>query len=188
MRCSNLLFMFVSAAMALVPGLVNAQNSPGRAADESPAARHFRAYLEDDWKRWMVEYPQMATVVGFPGQNRRWSDDSPQGIEERKQHLHESLTKLKSFSRDTLPLAEQLDYDLYLELLSTSEEGLQYGDDPLPFRNVVPGNIWMPMTQMGGVQQYAAAVISTMPNRTVADYEDILARLAALPVVVQQEQ
>src|SRR5277367_6512056 len=126
MRCSNLLFMFVSAAMALVPGLVNAQNSPGRAADESPAARQFRAYLEDDWKRWMVEYPQMATVVGFPGQNRRWSDDSPQGIAERKQHLRESLAKLKSFARTSLPEREQLNYDLYLELLTTADEGLQY--------------------------------------------------------------
>ena len=188
MMRSDLLFMFVSGAMALVPGIVNAQTSPGRAADEPPAGQQFRAYLEDDWKHWMVEYPEMATSVGFPGQNRRWTDDSPQGIAERKHHLRESLATLKSVARDSLAEREQLNYDLYLELLSTAEEGLQYGDDPLPFRNVVPGNLWMPMTQMGGVQQGAAETISTMPNRTVADYEDILARLAALPVVVQQEQ
>src|SRR5271168_3836201 len=188
MMRSDLLFMFVSGAMALVPGIVNAQTSPARAADEPPAVRQFRAYLEDDWKRWMVEYPEMATSVGFPGQNRRWTDDSPQGIAERKHHLRESLATLKSVARDSLAEREQLNYDLYLELLSTAEEGLQYGDDPLQFRNVVPGNLWMPMTQMGGVQQGAAETISTMPNRTVADYEDILARLAALPVVVQQEQ
>src|SRR5271155_2674353 len=182
---TTMCFLLFSAAMFLLPGVAIAQKS---AADETQAARQFRAYLDEDWKRWMVEYPEMATEVGYPGQNRRWSDDSPQGIEVRKQHLHESLAKLKSFARETLPLAQQLNYDLYLELLNTSEEGLQYGDDPLPFRNVVPGNIWMPMTQMGGVQQYAAAVISTMPNRTVADYEDILARLRASPANVQQQQ
>jgi uncharacterized protein (DUF885 family) len=178
-------FLLFSAAMFLLPGLAIAQRS---AADQLQAARQFRVYLDEDWKRWMVEYPEMATEVGYPGQNRRWIDDSPHGIEVRKQHLGESLAKLKSFARDTLPPAEQLDYDLYLELLSTSEEGLQYGDDPLPFRNVVPGNIWMPMTQMGGVQQGAAAVIANMPNRTPADYEDILARLEALPASIQQEQ
>src|SRR5271168_1531750 len=168
---TTMFFLLVSAAMLLLACLAVAQKN---AADETQTARQFRAYLDEDWKRWMVEYPEMATGVGYPGQNRRWNDDSPHGIEARKQHLRDSLAKLKTFDRRALPPAEQLNYDLYLELLTTSEEGLQYGDDSLPFRNVVPGNIWMPMTQMGGVQQYAAAVISTMPNRTGADYEDIL--------------
>jgi uncharacterized protein (DUF885 family) len=46
----------------------------------------------------------------------------------------------------------------------------------------------MPISQMGGVQQGAAETISTMPNRSVADYEDILARLEALPAYVEQQQ
>src|SRR6202040_3548372 len=128
-----------------------------------------------------MEYPEKATAVGFPGQNRRWSDNSREGIETRISHLHESLAKLKSISREALPGEEQLNYDLYRELLETSEEGLQYGDDPIPFRDVVPRNVWMPITQMEGIQQGAAETIATMPNRTVADYEDILARLETLP-------
>jgi uncharacterized protein (DUF885 family) len=186
MRTGTLIF-FISTAMALIPGLAIAQN--GRpAADETPAVRQFRAYLDEDWKRWMLEYPEMATGVGFPGQNRRWSDDSSAGIEARKRHLRESFATLKSIKRDTLPPREQLNYDLYLELLTTADEGLQYGDDPMPFRNVVPQNLWMPISQMGGIQQGAAGALSTQPNRTVADYEDILARLVALPVYVQQQQ
>jgi uncharacterized protein (DUF885 family) len=77
---------------------------------------------------------------------------------------------------------------LYSDLLSTAEGGLQYGDDPLPFRNVVPQNNWMPINQMSGVQQGAAETISSMPNRSVADYEDILARLEALPASIAQQQ
>src|SRR6202790_2211509 len=41
---------------------------------------------------------------------------------------------------------------------------------------------------MSGVQQGAAETIATMPNRSVADYEDILARLEALPSYVEQQQ
>src|ERR1700730_28678 len=171
----------------LAQGAPNGKNSAGSASDND-ASRKFRVYLEEDWKRWMVEYPEVATAAGFPGQNRRWSDDSPTGIEARKKHLHESAAALKAFSRNSLPRAEQLNFDLYSDLLSTAEEGLQYGDDPLPFRNVVPHNNWMPMSQMAGVQQDAAETISTMPNRSVADYEDILARLEALPVYVEQQQ
>jgi hypothetical protein len=40
-------------------------------AGESPAADLLRAQLDDDWRYWMVQYPQVATVVGYPGQNAR---------------------------------------------------------------------------------------------------------------------
>jgi uncharacterized protein (DUF885 family) len=178
--------LLATPVVLLAQGGANEKNTETRSGDE--ATRKFRVYLEEDWKRWMVEYPELATAAGFPGQNRRWSDDSPAGIEDRKKHLHESATTLKEFSRDSLTRAEQLNFDLYSDLLSTAEEGLQYGDDPLPFRNVVPHNNWMPISQMGGVQQGAAETISTTPNRSVADYEDILARLEALPTYVEQQQ
>jgi len=134
----------------------------------------------------MQEYPETATLVGFPGQNRRWRDDSREGLQARIRHLHESLTKLHSIPRDRLPAEEQFNYDLYRELLETAEEGLQYGDDPIPFRDVVPSNSWMPITQMGGIQQGAAEIIAAMPHQTVADYQDILARLEALPTSIEQ--
>jgi uncharacterized protein (DUF885 family) len=192
-RVLTMMALSIGSASILMPmilfaqGAANEKNSAETRSD-SDATRKFRVYLEEDWKRWMVEYPELATAAGFPGQNRRWSDDSPAGIETRKKHLHESAAALKGFSRDSLPHAEQINYDLYSDLLSTAEEGLQYGDDPLPFRNVVPHNNWMPISQMGGVQQGAAETISTMPNRSVADYENILARLEALPTYVEQQQ
>ena len=193
MRMSIIAALNFGSALLLLPMLALAQNAPrNEATNTSPAqaeaALKFRAYLEDDWKRWMIEYPEMATGTGFPGQNRRWSDDSAAGIEARRKHLHESAAALKKFSREALPQSEQLNYDLYADLLSVAEEGLQYGDDPLPFRQVVPQNIWMPVSQMGGIQQGAPETLSSMPNRSVADYEDILARLEALPASVEQQQ
>jgi uncharacterized protein (DUF885 family) len=163
--------------------LLVAQASP----DAERAAREFRAYLDADWKRWMELYPELATAVGYSGENRRWQDDSPEGILARQAHLEESLKKLKSFSREALPPAEQLDYDLYSELLTTSKEGLKYGDDPMPFRNVVPGSLWMPLNQMSGVQQGAAETMASQPRQTVGDYQDILVRLEALPNSVDQQ-
>jgi uncharacterized protein (DUF885 family) len=156
-------------------------------AASGQAAKEFRAYLDADWNRWMELYPELATGVGYPGQNRRWSDDSPQGIEARKKHLAESLARLKSFSREALPASEQLNYDLYRELLETSQAGLQYGDDAMPFRNVVPTNLWLPLSQMSGVQQGAAESLATQPHQNAADYEDILARMEALPKLVEEQ-
>jgi uncharacterized protein (DUF885 family) len=180
----TLLMLAFSAGSALfvMPLLAFAQAGSGPAE----ASRKFREYLDEDWKRWMHEYPEAATSNGFPGQNRRWSDDSREGIEAKTRHLHESFAKLKSISRDALPAGEQLNYDLYRERLETAEEGLQYGDDPMPFHGVVPYSLWMPMTQMGGIQQGMPATLATMPHQTVADYEDILTRLEVLPNSVEQ--
>jgi uncharacterized protein (DUF885 family) len=154
---------------------------------QSEAAQKLRSFLGADWQRWMTEYPEVATHVGYPGQNDRWTDDSPAGIEQRKKHLVDSLAAFKSIRRTDLPAGEQLNFDLYLELLETANEGLQYGDDPFPFRNVVPLSLWMPLNQMGGIQQEAPETLAMQPHQTVADYEIILKRLAALPAAVDQQ-
>ena len=57
-------------------------------------------------------------TFGYPGQNSRWTDFSPASVDERRrQHLQDSLKELKAIPRDQLPAGEQLNYDLYLELL-----------------------------------------------------------------------
>ena len=183
----NFLMVFIANAginFLLPLGLV-AQSVPSAAQAE--AKRSFRAYLDEDWKRWMEEYPEFATGVGYPGQNRKWADDSPEGIAAREKHLRESLATLKKVDRSALPSSEQLNYDLYRDLLQTSEEGLQYGDDPMPFRNVIPPNRWLRINQREGMQQGAPDTLASAPHATVADYEDIMARLAALPRVFEQE-
>jgi len=187
-RMSSVMAICFAGSLYFTPLLVMAQSGAGMPGGQTEAARTFRAYLDQDWKRWMSDYPVMATFIGYPGQNRRWSDDSPEGIAARIKHLHESLATLKTISREALPVTEQLNYDLYRGLLETAEEGLQYGNDPLPFASVVPGNLWMSMDQMGEIQQGAASIFASMPHRTVADYEDILARFETLPKIIEQTQ
>jgi uncharacterized protein (DUF885 family) len=155
-------------------------------ADEGEA-RKFRSYLDADWNRWMEEYPEVATGVGFPGQDARWTDDSASGIERRKKHLAESIAQIKGIRRDALPSGEQLNFDLYSQLLEASHEGLKYGDDPFPFRFVVPHSLWMPINQMEGVQQGAADALENTPHHNVAEYEIILERMKGLPAYVDQQ-
>jgi uncharacterized protein (DUF885 family) len=156
-------------------------------ADQTVAAQKLRGFLDADWKRWMEEYPEQATDVGYPGQDDRWTDDSPAGIARRKKHLAESLATLKAIPRSDLPPSEQLNFDIYLDLLAGASEGLQFGNDPFPLRNVVPRSLWMPITQMGGIQQQAAETLAMQRHQTVAEYETLLKRLAALPAVVDQQ-
>ena len=172
--------VFAILLLILLVAVLSQTNRVAGGAQNDEVQR-FRAFLEDDWKRWMQEYPEFATEVGFPGQNRRWTDESPAGREARVRHLHESLNALKQFHREQLPANEQLNYDLYLKRLQIADEGLQYGGTALG-----GGNIWVPITQMDGVQQQPAEILALMPHQTVSDYEDILARMQALPELVDQ--
>ncbi len=180
MRILVILAMGLSGGLFAVPMLALANASDGDSSAQAEEVKKFRAFLDEDWKRAMVDQPEAATWLGFPGQNRRWRDKSPQGIELRKKHLRESIATLKTIRREELPEVEKLNYDLYGRFLADLEEGMQYGDD------AGGGSLWMPLNQLGGIQQGAAAILALMPHETVADYEDILARLEALPSAVEQ--
>src|SRR5215475_12485296 len=105
MRSVAMLIAGFGSALLVLPMMVLGRTNPS--AKSSPetgdAVRKFRAYLEADWKGWMELYPEIATLVDYPGQNDRWVDDSAAGIEKRKKHLAESLAALKSISRESLP-------------------------------------------------------------------------------------
>src|SRR5712664_1314934 len=122
-RMLTLLAMAIAGATLAFPLLSFAQAKDPQRPDSnarSEAAQKFRGFLQADWRRWMTEYPEVATHVGFPGQDDRWTDDSLAGIATRTKHLADSLATLKSTYRADLPAGEHLNFDLYLELLETA--------------------------------------------------------------------
>ncbi|HTT34955.1 MAG TPA: DUF885 domain-containing protein, partial [Thermoplasmata archaeon] len=148
--------------------------------------RRFREYLRDDWAAWLAEYPELATMFGFPGHNDRWTDDSADGIEARRQHLARSAAAIRGFDRDGLGPGERTSFDLYRDLLDTATAGLAYGDDPLPLRLGMPHNLWMPMNQMEGIHGTAADVLAMQPADTAAGLGDVVRRIERLPAAIDQ--
>jgi len=146
----------------------------------------FRAYLADDWHRWMAEAPDVATTVGYPGFDDRWGDDSPKGVAARQRHLEESARQLGRFDPKRLGPPERLNHRLYGALLRTALTGRRFGDDPMPFHFGSPRNLWMPLSQMDGLHINAGLLLPLQPRRTRSDVAAIVARLRALPVAVQQ--
>ncbi len=138
------------------------------AARGNDAAR-LKELLEVTWRWQMTESPEFATIVGYLGQNARWTDNSLAAIARRQSQTQEPLKVLKSIDRVTLKPSDRLDYDLFRKGIEESIEGARFKRE------------YLPITQLGGVQQGAAQILAMAPTATVADYEDILARLEALP-------
>src|SRR3979411_2129893 len=78
------LLAFGQAKDSQQPGANASSGASHSDASHSEAARQLRSFFEADWRRWMTEYPENATHVGFPGQDDRWTDDSPAGIAGRR--------------------------------------------------------------------------------------------------------
>ena len=134
----------------------------------------------------MAQYPETATAVGYPGQNARWTDYSQAAIDARAAHLRSSVQRIAKVDRARLDADDQISYDLYRELLETAAQGLDFHNDAMPIRGVVPHNLRMPMNQLEGVQQDVPNAIAQMPTATRADYENIIARLEAVGPLVDQ--
>ncbi|MDP1569890.1 MAG: DUF885 domain-containing protein [Vicinamibacterales bacterium] len=152
----------------------------------APVNDTLRVQYAEDWEYWMREYPEAATSLGYPGHDARWTDYSPAAIEARNTYLRESLARHRAVDTAGLDAAARLDYDLYLQMLDAAVRGLDFHNDAMPVRGVIPRNLRMPLNQLEGVQQDIPRTLSLMPAATVQDYENRAARLEAVPALVEQ--
>lgn len=144
----------------------------GKGKMPEPARLH--ALFKADWDYTLADSPELATLVGVPGHDTRWTDLSPTAITERKQRLRRPLAVLATIDRTQLTPADRVNYDLFKRQAEEALEGARF---PTEFYQ---------LTQLNGIQQDAAQLFSMMPNATTAQLENQLARLQALPAVVDQ--
>jgi uncharacterized protein (DUF885 family) len=145
------------------------KNHPGQ-ADGVRLHRLLATY----WRSTMVEFPEFATYVGYPGQNHRWTDQSPEAIARRLRELKRPLAVLQAIKRGRLRPGDRLNYDLFLRSLNEQIEGGRFHDE------------YMSVTQLSGPQQDVPNVIAAQPARTVHDYEDIIDRIKGVDGLIGQ--
>jgi len=177
-RCYNLAILS-SLLVALSTAACGRVEAPG----QSPM---FGTFLDDDWKYWMTEYPELATSVGYPGQNARWTDYSPGAMDKRAGHLRQSVQRLAALDRASLNADEQVSYDLYRDDLDMAVKGLAFHYDPIPLRGVIPHSLLMPINQLEGVQQDVPRAIAIMPSSNARENEDIVSRIRGVGPLVDQ--
>ena len=134
----------------------------------------------------MAQYPELATAYGYPGQNMRWTDYSTSVIEARAEYLSTSLRRLQAIDRAQLIREDQISYGLYHDILETAVAGLEFHNDAIPIKGVIPHNLMMPMNQLEGIQHDIAHIFAMMPAASREDYEHIVLRLERAPALIDQ--
>ena len=183
--------VILRAALLLAPLAVRAQTAPPRRGAPTPASvaarydaivasrgrlpegERLRRLIALDWERTMIESPEYATFVGYPGQNARWSDLSLAAVERRRRALADPLRAVRSIDRARLPESQRLNYDLFRRDAEEAAEGARFPSE------------YLQIDQMSG-PQYLAQTLAVMLAASARDYDDIVARLDSIPRVIDQ--
>jgi uncharacterized protein (DUF885 family) len=172
MNAFVLAFTFASLAFAAGPTALEKDcvKLQGKGNDGARLTKLMERY----WKYQMEEFPEYATNVGYPGQNRGWTDRSLDAYNRRNAELDAPWKVLDSIRRASLKPDAQLNYDLFKHTLGEAREARKFHEEVLA------------VSLMAGVQNEVPQTLALMPHNTAADYEDLLARLEAVPVLLRQ--
>jgi uncharacterized protein (DUF885 family) len=143
------------------------------AAENKETGKALNEFFEAEWNYQMEQSPARASSMGDRRWNDRWGDQSLEAIRKREEHEKDALVRLKKFDRAQLSPADQLNYDLFQKDLEWDIEGAK-------FRSYL-----MPINQRGGIQTLDE-LADRLRFETTKDFEDWIARLRALPTLMEQ--
>lgn len=163
------------AAVLLACAAAAAAAEPG--PDKALHALFEREFLED-----LRESPETATLLGLPGYDDRWTDASPEAVARRKARTARVREELARIPPARLNTQDRISREVFLERL---ERGARIDAvfGALPFG---AEDAWLPVSTMQGPQFTIPYVVKATRFATVADYDNYLKRLAALPRALEQ--
>jgi len=139
----------------------------------SEPAQDFSALLDEAWEWQLAENPMFASHLGDRRYNDQWSDQSIEAIEHRQQKTREFLRRVYAIDRSALSDSDQLNYELFRRQLQDNVDLFAFSGHLMPFY------------QRGGVQNLENNT-NSLNFVTVKDYEDWLARLSKVDIVIEQ--
>jgi prolyl oligopeptidase len=136
-------------------------------------AEDFNALLDEAWEWQLRENPVMASGLGDRRYNDQWRDNSMAAIKRRQDETREFLRRTYAIDRTALSEADQLNHELFRRSLQDRVDQFRFNGHLIPFY------------QRGGVQNLDNNT-SRLRFVTVKDYEDWIARLGKIDVVIEQ--
>ena len=133
----------------------------------------FKALLDEAWAWQLEENPMMASGLGDRRYNDKWTDNSISAIKRRQGETREFLRRVYAIDRNALSEDDQLNYELFRRSLKDRVDLFKFDAYLIPFY------------QRGGVQNLDSNT-SRLRFVTVKDYEDWIARLDQIDVVIEQ--
>ncbi len=161
-------------AVVVAMGLAAAAPAAHAADEPSTPRAELRELFDRIWEWKLDSFPELATQVGAPGRDDRWTDLSIEAIAERQRDQRKFLADLEAIDASGLDADARLDRELIRGALQQSIDGFEFPSE------------YLAISQLGGVQHRVPELLASMPTGSIADFENRLARLRAVPALVEQ--
>jgi len=138
------------------------------------APTEIQAFFNQAFEEDLRDNPEFATGVGRHEYDDRWTDWSQPGRDQRRGHLQQRLQKLRSFPQAGLSPQGRLSASLMEYNTTLQLEAFDLEDELFA------------VMQQNGLHNRIYTTFDRMPTRTVHDYDNLLARLRAVPAYVDQ--
>ncbi len=166
---------------ALTAGCANVPRTPSppaAAAGNAGESARLAEMLERYWEDTLVLNPIQATLIG----DDRYDDQLPNFFSaeyraRQKAHAEKYLAQLATFDRAKLAGQDRLSFDVLKRDLGEALEGLRFPDWMIPIHQFGSGPTVFALLASGK---------SIQPFRTVKDYDAFLARMHAVPPILDQ--
>lgn len=142
-------------------------------AVDAPATA-FDALVAERWEYQLKESPELATTIGDYRYNDRWTDYSLAHVAADGKATADFLRRFQAVDASKLDEQRRLSQAMAVRELKDHLEAIRLK------------NHEMPLDQLGGVQLQLPGFVPTIPFDTTKHYEDYLARLKAIPGIVDQ--
>jgi uncharacterized protein (DUF885 family) len=137
-------------------------------------AQSVDAFFRETFEQMLRDNPEMATTIGRHDYDDRWTDWSQAARDRSRQFVEQRLQMLSRFPLSSLSPENQLNARLV-----EYEFRSQLESDDLETH-------LLRVNQLFGFHNRVFLLIDRMPAHTIHDYENILARIKAIPIYVDQ--
>jgi uncharacterized protein (DUF885 family) len=137
-------------------------------------AQSIQDFFRQAFEERLRDEPEFATSIGRHEYDDRWNDWSKAGREQRRAHMQQRQQRLNGFSLPSLSPQDRLSARLMQFTLRTDLEAYDLEDELLR------------VSQQNGLHNRVYTIFDRMPALTVKDYENMLARLRAIPAYIDQ--
>lgn len=168
MICASLLGSVTLAAPAM------AAPAAAPSADVSARVKALDALLAEQWQHTLENSPEFATILGDLRYNDRWSDISLAHQAAEQKVNADFLKRFEAIDTTGFSDEEKLNQQLMVRQLRESLKGYELKLNE------------MPLDQMNGMHLQLPGFVSSIPFDNARQYEDYLARLRAVPRVLDQ--
>ena len=151
--------------------------APSAAADTTVAeTKKLHALFERQWEDSAVRFPEFGTMRGDTRFNDRLSDASPAARAERDRVSDGFMAEAQAIQRERLGPTDRISLDMFIDSLQR-QAALR------PF----PAYALMNLRTLGGPQNQFGDLLQMMPTNNAAQYEQMLARMAAFGPRMDQD-